>query len=383
MCAQNLAMRRPFKLIGPAFLSITLFAACSVEEPRIVPQDLFVKYDTMRVSVEAYVNGEGKFINGEWQEHWGDGALFGPLYDLTTHLHDSNETQYSRALLALDANRERVLAAAPNLSANLDDLETLSMSTLSLIEAGAFVDDAERYRLAADEMLIGLESLAELYKDYLDIDAGEFAANTYGPTALTAFLATVYIAYAQNYPDHNQAYYIERAMAVLDRIYDKVWDNERRIYRFAPGDERLMLYPNITVMAALARVYQLTGESRFWTRFKETYSGIQALKDDDGDHYHSPYSKESMGATDDDYTTHSSQNYLMLGLLVAYQVSGDHAYLEEIDTLLGFLDKRLLVGEQILHHWIDGRAAAEPDPYIYCLGCNVQTLFILYQLALL
>ena len=102
-----------------------------------------------------------------------------------------------------------------------------------------------------------------------------------------------------------------------------------------------------------------------------------------GDHYHSPYSKESMGATDDDYTTHSSQNYLMLALIVAFQVSGEEQYLQEIDILLGFLENRLLIGDQILHHWMDGRAAAEPDPYIYCLGCNVQTLFILYQLALL
>ena len=257
------------------------------------------------------------------------------------------------------------------------------MSTLSLIESGALVETSERYRLAADEMLIALESLAELYKDYLEIDAGEFAANTYGPTALTAFLATVYLSYAQNYPEHNQAYYAQRAVDVLDRIHRKVWDEEMSVYRFAPGDERLMLYPNVTTMAALARAYQVTGERRFWERFELTFKGIQALKDDDGDHYHSPYSKESMGATDDDYTTHSSQNYLMLALIVAFQVSGEEQYLQEIDILLGFLENRLLIGDQILHHWMDGRAAAEPDPYIYCLGCNVQTLFILYQLALL
>ena len=372
----------------PRAVLITLFflvstSSCEPGGASLAGQEVFAKYEGLRIAVEAYVNLEDKFVDGEWQEHWGDGSLFGPLYDLSTNLYEPKAKHWTRATTALEANRERVLNAAPNLSQNLDDLETLSMSTLSLIEAGAFVDNSESYRLAVDEMLIGLESLAELYKDYLDIDAGEFAANTYGPTALTAFLATVYISYAQNYPDYNQPYYLERAMAVLDRIDDKVWDGERQVYRFAPGDERLMLYPNITVMAALVRVYQLSGEAKYWERFKETYQGIQALKDEDGDHYHSPYSKESMGATDDDYTTHSSQNYLMLGLLVAFQVSGEESYLREIDTLLGFLDRRLLVGDQILHHWIDGRAAAEPDPYIYCLGCNVQTLFILYQLALL
>ena len=95
---------------------------------------------------------------------------------------------------------------------------------------------------------------------------------------------------------------------------------------------------------------------------------------EDGDHYHSPYSAESMGAIDDDYTTHSSQNYLMMGLLVAYQATGKVAYLEEVDIILGFLDAHLLVDGQILHHWMNGRAATEDDPYLYCLGCNVQTL---------
>lgn len=370
----------------PKFLLVCLVTsatACGTDEVPLKPGELFEKYQSMRIAVEGYVNLDDKFIDGQWQEHWGDGALFGPLYDLTSNQVESQTEHYDRALEALEANRGRVLAAAPNLSANLDDLETLSMATLSLLEAGKLVEDPEPYRLAADEMMVGLESLAELYKDYLDIDAGEFAANTYGPTALTAFLATVYVSHAQNYPESDQAYYMERAGAVLDRIQDKVWDAERKVYRFAPGDERLMLYPNITVMAALARAYQVSGESRFWTRFLDTFEGIQALKDEDGDHYHSPYSKESMGATDDDYTTHSSQNYLMLALIVAYQITEDDRFLKEIDLLLGFLESRLLIDGQILHHWIDGRAAAEPDPYIYCLGCNVQTLFILFQLALM
>ena len=84
-----------------------------------------------------------------------------------------------------------------------------------------------------------------------------------------------------------------------------------------------------------------------------------------------------MGATDDDYTTHSSQNYLMIALFTMYQATGEGSYLEEVNVLWSFLKERLLVDGQILHHWIDGRAAAEPDPYIYCLGCNVQTLYFL------
>jgi uncharacterized protein YyaL (SSP411 family) len=89
-----------------------------------------------------------------------------------------------------------------------------------------------------------------------------------------------------------------------------------------------------------------------------------------------------MGATDDDYTTHSSQNYLMIALIGMYQATGEVEYLEEVNTLLGFLKQRLLVDGQILHHWIDGRVVGELDPYIYCLGCNVQTLYLLLVLQL-
>ena len=88
-----------------------------------------------------------------------------------------------------------------------------------------------------------------------------------------------------------------------------------------------------------------------------------------------------MGAEDEDYTTHSSQNYLMLSLLSAYQATDEAEYLVEIDTLLGFLKDRLLVGEQIMHHWMNGRAANEEDRFDYCLGCNVQTLFLLLSIA--
>ena len=141
-----------------------------------------------------------------------------------------------------------------------------------------------------------------------------------------------------------------------------------------------MLYPNATMMIAHARAYELMGDPWFLEQFEATYEGIQGLKDEDGDHYHSPYSAAEMGATDDDYTTHSSQNYLMMGLLVAYQATGRVLYLQEVDTILGFLDKALLKDGQILHHWVNGRAANDEDPYVYCLGCNVQTLYILLML---
>lgn len=358
----------------PLGLILSTLLGCSATTS---PTTVFENHSDLFEAVRAYIDQPEMFVEGEWQAHWGDGQLFGPSFDLAYHQHMGESANLDRALTALEKNRAVVAEAAPALLSHADNLETISMSLLSLLEAGNYLTETDAYKEAADDLIVGLESLSELSNDYLDLAAGEFAASTYGPTAMTAFVAMVHLERVDGYPDETREHHLERADTILSRVYEKVWDAEREIYLFAPGDERVMLYPNVTIMGALARAYQLTGESRYKEQFEATYRGIQALKDEDGDHYHSPYSKESMGATDDDYTTHSSQNYLMIALLSMYQATGDNQYLEEINTILGFLKERLLVDGQILHHWIDGRAAADPDPYIYCLGCNVQTLYLL------
>ncbi len=371
-------MRQIIVRFSVVFL-MTVLGGCSNE---LTAQDVFHNHQDMFEAVKAHINDPELFIDGEWQAHWGDGQLFGPSFDLAHHQYSGEQSYLDRARLSLELNRTRVAEAAPALMQFSDNLETLSMSLLSLLEAGNYLDDTDAYKQASDEMIISLESLTDISDNYLDIAGGEFAANTYGPTAMTAFVTSVHLERVDGYPDETREHHLERADAILNRIQEKVWDSEREIYLFAPGDERVMLYPNVTVMGALAKAYQLTGNPTYKERFEAAYRGIQALKDEDGDHYHSPYSKESMGATDDDYTTHSSQNYLMIALFTMYQASGETTYLEEVNTLLGFLKERLLVDGQILHHWIDGRAAAEPDPYIYCLGCNVQTLYFLLVMTL-
>jgi len=126
--------------------------------------------------------------------------------------------------------------------------------------------------------------------------------------------------------------------------------------------------------------------------------------------YRSPYSAVHMGATTDDYSTLSSQNYLMLSLMLLYQLSGDVAYVKEADSVLAFL-KDYLWGESclsdihlvecdpacgpdqaclkmscfddachcgVLHHWMDGRLALPADPEFFCSGCNLQLLYVMW-----
>ena len=133
---------------------------------------------------------------------------------------------------------------------------------------------------------------------------------------------------------------------------------------------------------AYSRALEISGESLYRERFDATYQGIQPLKDEDGDHYHSPYSAEEMGATDEDYATLSAENYLMLAWVAQYKNTKELKYLEEVDAILTFIEEKLLVDGQLLHHWVNGRPANEEDPWVYCLGCNFQTLYVMLLIEL-
>ena len=363
-----------FIVVVEFFVFVTL-GACG--GPKILPSEVRANHSAMFDAVRDYHHAPELFVDGHWQKHWGDGAMFGPSFDLAQWKKTGEQTHYDRAIDALETNRTLVAAAAQDFAGNLDNLEMVSMSLLSLLEVGLYLEETTSYQTAADELIDALDFWVKLFDDYMDMDAGEFAASTYGPTALSAFLVITHLEHVMGYPGANEEYHLQRADEVLESIHEKAWSDELKAYAFAPGDNRLMLYPNITMMLAYARAYELTGKDLYWERFEDVYKGIQPLKDEDGDHYHSPYSAEEMGSTDGDYCTHSSQNYLMMALLVAYQVTGEDKYLLEIDTILTFLETHLLDGGMILHHWVNGRAATLDDPYLYCLGCNVQTLYLL------
>ena len=137
-----------------------------------------------------------------------------------------------------------------------------------------------------------------------------------------------------------------------------------------------MLYPNATMMLTYGRALQMIGHGLYRGRIKEIYAGIEPLRADTGDHFHSPYSREEAGAVDADYATLSSQNYLMIGLWLGYEATGDQRFLDDIDRILGWIESHLLVDGLIKHHWVNGRVADGRDLYDFCAGCNLQTLYI-------
>jgi hypothetical protein len=134
-------------------------------------------------------------------------------------------------------------------------------------------------------------------------------------------------------------------------------------------------------MLAQGRAFQLTRDPLHITRIAAIRAGIEPLRDRAGDHFHSPYSASAMGAIDADYSTLSSQNYLMLALLLGWRATGDPSFLHDIDAILGFCETHLLVDGRLVHHWMNGKPAQPTDPSYYCTGCNLQTLYLFVEMA--
>jgi hypothetical protein len=334
------------------------------------------KHDALFEAVRGTLAAPGLCDGGAWHEHYGDAPMYGPSFDAGYWSLTGDEQALERALLTLELNLETVEEAVANPLVLTTKMESVAMSLLGLVEASRFIDD-DRYHVAADALLELVDALAADLDDYLLIDAGAFAPSTYGPTSISSFVALVHTEHVLAWPDHDAAHHTARAREVLENIHARAWDAALGAYRFAPDDDRLTLYPNITMMLAWGRLLQLTGEADVAERMRAIRKGIEPLRDEDGDHFHSPYSAAYMGALDDDYSTLSSQNYLMMGLWLGFRGTGEEDWLLDLDTLLGFLSERLLVDGRLLHHWMNGKVAQPGDKEFYCSGCNLQTLYVM------
>src|SRR5690606_25536739 len=148
-------------------------------------------YDDHASLLEAlvrYLDDPAQIVAGEWQFHYGDAPMYGPAFDLRYWQITGDDTYRDRAIAALEVDLATVQDATGNLAMAVDDMERLAMSLLGLIEGGRFLDDA-RYQAGASALIDDLDAFVMLFNDYLEIDAGMFAANTYGPTSISTFLA--------------------------------------------------------------------------------------------------------------------------------------------------------------------------------------------------
>ncbi len=354
------------------------------------------------------------FYEGDWLEDWGDAAFFGLAYHARAAVTSGDPALRVRADEAADRN----LGVIADVNLLTGDVNEIAMSTLGLIEyqaATSSLDASEQAALA--KVIDDMDGAVEIFNYYLDggVVSG-WAVDNYGPTSLTALVVLMNLQHAYYLPDSDPVG-TERRIAWSRRAMEAIDTQAYNGSSYDFGDDRagLFLYPNVSMMLAHQRMYQLTGESGFLERAHGLYDAIDALRLDDGPgyaRYRSPYSQDIMGAQTDDYSTLSSQNYTLLALLLFYEITGEKRFLAEYNGIVSFLADRLYgefcrsevfhdpgscdpqcgpdevclgtvcVVEQcqhgVLHHWMDGQVAAPEDDSYFCAGCNLQLLYLLW-----
>lgn len=345
-----------------------MIPSCETEEPSSTYGEMFDE-----VNDHVWNNG---YDNGDWDPDWDDAPFYGPAYYAITGFNEDREEYQERAREAVAQNLVVAQAGLDDILGDFrDNASAILYGTLGVIDYMASSGDLEPLE-TVDEVLSTSDDLLAFMNNYVS-GFENYATETYGPTSITAIFALLFLQHAVLLQTDQSGAYVERARQILTRIDELVWNGN--FYQFSPENEtELFLYPNVAMIIALNRLYQATGEEEHLDRAEEVYQAIQALKCPDRPGYQSPYSAETMGAQTDDYTTLSSTNYLILALALLNQNTGQASYRSEIDELIGFIEDYLWVpGDgRIYHHWMDGRVAIPEDPEYYCIGCNLQFLYI-------
>lgn len=316
---------------------------------------------------------------GDWAEDFGDAAYYALAYYINAGYSESREDYIDRAVQAKDRNIAIVEHSKDDIAFFLDNLEELMMAELGIIEY-MFVTGDTAPLAVVDEFLDRSNSTFESFGVYIEIELGSYALETYGPTAIAGVLILMNLRYAEMLDNERRQERIDFAERIMATIEEKAFMDE--FYRFNSESEKLYLYPNIIMTLSNCIAYKLTGKEGYKSRALQLYQAIQGLRAPEGNRYYSPYSAEYMGAKTENYTTLSSMNYTILALAMLYEISGDAAFLEEIELIVSFIHDYLYQPEdgRILHHWMDGKLAVPEDPEYYCSGCNFQFLYALWYM---
>ncbi|MBW1810454.1 MAG: hypothetical protein JRJ19_14835 [Deltaproteobacteria bacterium] len=393
-------------LIG---LTMVVLSGCSSSAPGLPEFKHQTLYDELQECATQFL-----YLDGEWLEDFDDGAFYGPAFYAQAGETQDNQTYRDLGKQAADRNRG-VFQGADLLNG---DVNLIVMAALGMIEYMAATLDLTA--LADMDLLIDdLIDLVEMFGWYVPPEAVPgYAMETYGPTAINGLMVLLPLQRCFLLEGGERDRLIEFSEKVVEQINANSWNGNGSYYEFSDGLIRpgLFLYPNVTMTILNARLFQLTQKKSYKDRALAIYQGMQPLKVTEASgltapgRYRSPYSAEHMGAQTDNYSTLSSQNYLMLTLMLLYQLTEDPAFLLEIDPILDFIDQNLQGGScltdihmfecdpvcsateaclkdncyadechcGVLHHWMDERLALPEDPEFFCSGCNLQLLYIMW-----
>jgi hypothetical protein len=337
-----------------------------------------VEADTFE-AVMATVLLDVPLVDGNWAEDFGDARFYGPaiLLGLGHELNDPCLLAFGQA--AREGNRNLIRIGQWCPLSFWPQLPEQVMAAYGLIETYRYerrADDLQLIDAVLDRVNPVLESLG-LYVDELT----HLEGTLYGPTTLSAAAAGLNLRYALQVGGPRAAERAEYGLRVIDAVNDGVYDAERGIYRFSVALDQLHLYPNVMMIIANCLAYEATGDVPYLERARATFENIQPLKDPRQGNYHSPYSAGSAGARTEDYSSLSSQLYLITALCLLYESTGQAHYEQEARNVLRFVCTYLRDDGRLVHHWIDGRPAGPGDSVYYCSGCNFQALYVMWYMT--
>jgi hypothetical protein len=330
-------------------------AACEPADAATVFGDMY-RGILHRLLTEVPVN------EGDWAEDFGDATAFAPPALLSVGLRACDAEVIDLAVRTLE-HEVFLVDHFLEVMEGTGAAEVL-IGGIGLIEAYRLNPDA-RWSGAADELLLYLNDMVDLFGDYLY--APGLDVEPYGPTAVTGIIAAENLRYV-DVVDRDDDAKVERALEIAAAVDLHAWDEAGGFYRASPDEPELDLYPNVAMMLVWTLAHRLTGEAGHLARAEALFEAIQPLRLEALGAYHSLYSSSVP-----DYVSLSSQNYLVLALMQLAEETGDANYVDEATTLLRFIESNLYWNGMAWHHWESGARATW-----YCSGCNFQLLYDLW-----
>jgi len=354
--------------------TLVLCLSCKGQPDLVSTEGLAQLYTDLQSDAEAF-----GYAEGQWTEDFGDAAAFGPTYYAHAGLQEDRPGYLEQAEEAATYNLSVLQQGTEDILWLGSNLEEVFMATQGAITWTGLLGKADPID-EIDALIDTMDPIVQATGDYMDMDLGEFASDLYGPTSVTGGVAVIYLQHAVYLNSTRSSEWVARAQEITEAIDEVAFHEDH--YRFGPDVEKQYLYPNAVMLLVLCRLYEQTQDIDYLNRAETVFTGIQPLWDERMEFYHSPYSTESQGAETDEYSTLSSQNYLMLGLMELYRHTENATYRNDVVRILQSIRSRLYSEEDglLVHHWVDGRPANDNDPDFFCSGCNLQTMFILWYL---
>ncbi|MBN1343841.1 MAG: hypothetical protein JXQ73_14250 [Phycisphaerae bacterium] len=330
-------------------------------------------------AVLAELLADVQLVDGNWQGDQGDARFYAPAVLLGLAHESRNPCLNAFAQASLEGNRALIRGNSWRLVPFWTDVPDEVMATYGLVEAYRY--DPRRDDVALiNSVLDRLDAALRFFDNYPDA-LGESLLSYYGTTVQTAAIATLNLRYGLIVGKPRGPERIATGLDIIEAVDRYAYDADTGTYRFSGATDGLYLYPNVMMIVANCMAYRATEEIRYLDRAVATFERLAPLKDQEKGNYRSPYSAQQMGAQTEDYSTLSSQLYLVQALSLLHESTADEDYLSEARGVIDFICNYLRDGGRLLHHWIDGRPAGPQDATEYCTGCNFQALYQMWYLS--